>query len=116
MKVRSRFESAAKPEHQSGLWSPTAGQTCSFVPHDSRAGKELTGLEELPHPQEAEGDSHDGRFVQMGGDSARQRQSVGELVKHLRLLTPPVSGRVPGAKFPLLRTAPTGGGGRRTGS
>lgn len=45
----------------------------------------------------------------MGGHPARERQSVGELVEHLRLLTPPVSGGVPGAQFPLLRTAPKPG-------
>lgn len=58
------------------------------------------------HPQEAEGDSHDGGFVQVGGDSAGERQCAGELVKHLRLLTPPTSGRIPRTQLPLLRAGP----------
>ena len=69
----------------------------------------LTRFEEVAHAQEAEGDSHDGGFVQMGGDSAGERQSVGELVKHLRLLTPPTPGCITGMQLPLLRTAPGGG-------
>lgn len=51
----------------------------------------------------------------MGGHPTRKRQRVGELIKHLRLLTPPVSGCIAGAQFPLLRTAPTRRGrGRKT--
>lgn len=79
--------------------------TCSFV--YLRTSQHRTSLKELAHPQEAEGDSHDGRFVQMGGHSTRKRQSLGELIKHLRLLTPSVSGCITGTQFSLLRTAPT---------
>lgn len=69
----------------------------------------LTGSEEALHLQEAEGDSHDGRFVQVGGHSAGERQSASELIKHLRLLAPPTSGRITRTQLPLLRTGPTGG-------
>lgn len=75
----------------------------------------LTGSEEVAHPQEVEGDSHDGGFVQVGGDSTGEWQSAGELVKHLRLLTPPTSGRITRTQLPLLRTGPAGGGGTRGG-
>lgn len=68
----------------------------------------LTRSQEAPHAQEAEGDSHDGGFVQVGGDSAGKWQSVRELVKHLRLLTPPTSGRITGTQLPLFRTGPEG--------
>ncbi len=71
----------------------------------------LTGSEEAVHPQEVEGDSHDSRFVQVGGDSTGEWQSAGELIKHLRLLTPPTSSRITRTQLPLLRTGPTGGGG-----
>lgn len=49
----------------------------------------------------------------MGGHPPGERQSVGQLIKHLRLLTPPVSGCITGPQLPLLRAAPTerGGGG-----
>lgn len=69
----------------------------------------LTRSQELAHAQEAEGDSHDGSFVQVGGHPAGERQSVGELIKHLRLLTPPTPGCITRAQLPLLRTAPAGG-------
>lgn len=74
----------------------------------------LTGLKETAHPQKAEGDSHDGGFVQVGCDSARKRQSVGELIKHLRLLTPPTSGSITRTQLPLLGTGTTGGGEGKT--
>lgn len=76
----------------------------------------LTRFEEVSHPQKAKGDSHDGGFVQMGGDSAGEWEGVGELVKHLSLLTSPTSGRITGMQLPLLQTAPRGskeGGGRQ---
>lgn len=69
----------------------------------------LTRLQEVTHPQEAEGDSHDGGFVQVGGDSAGKWQSARELVKHLCLLTPPASGCITRTQLPLLRTGPAGG-------
>lgn len=69
----------------------------------------LIGLQQLLHPQEAEGDPHDAGLVQVGADSARERQSAGELVKHLRLLTAATSGRVTGAQLSLFRTGPAGG-------
>lgn len=62
----------------------------------------LTRLEEAAHLQEAEGDSHDGRFVHVGGDSTGERQSAGKLIKHLGLLTPSISGRITGTQLPLL--------------
>lgn len=102
-----------------GVFGPTSTQEpnviCSFLHRDRGAAKDLTGLEELAHPQEAERDSHDGRLVQMGGHPARQRQRVGQLVEHLRLLTAPVSGGIAGAQFPLLRTAPAPRGRERQG-
>lgn len=63
--------------------------------------------------QDAEGDSHDGRFVEVGGDPAGERQSAGKFIKHLGLLTPSISGRITGTQLPLLGAGPTqrGGGG-----
>lgn len=63
--------------------------------------------------QEAERDPHDGGLVQVGGDSAGEGQHMGEFVKHLRLLTPPTSGRIAGTQLPLLRTGPEGEEGGR---
>lgn len=65
----------------------------------------LTRSQKAPHAQDAEGDPHDGSFVQMGGNSAWQWQSAGELIKHLRLLAPPTPGCITRAQLPLLRTA-----------
>lgn len=56
------------------------------------------------HSQEAEGDPHDGGFVQVGADSTGERQSAGQLIEHLRLLTPSTSGRIARTQLPLLRT------------
>ncbi|TNN77802.1 hypothetical protein EYF80_012100 [Liparis tanakae] len=69
----------------------------------------LTRLEDqVVHPQEAEGDSHDGGLVQVGADSAGERQRAGQVIEHLRLLAPPTSGRITRAQLSLLRTAATG--------
>lgn len=67
------------------------------------------GLQQLLHPQEAEGDPHDAGLVQVGADFARERQSAGELIKHLRLLAATTSGRVARTQLSLLRTGPAGG-------
>lgn len=84
----------------------TWSEVCELKQH---GGSFLTRLQEAVHPQVAESHSHDGGFVQVGGDSARKRQRVGELVKHLGLLAPPTSGRVTRTQLPLLRTGPEGG-------
>lgn len=66
----------------------------------------------MVHSQEAEGHSHDGGFVQVGGHSAWERQSVGKFIKDLGLLTPPASGCITRAQFSLFCAGP---GGRRRG-
>lgn len=69
----------------------------------------LTGLKEASHPQVAERDSHHRSFVQVGGHLPGEWKIVGKFIKHLSLLTPPTSGRITGAHFPLLGTGPGGG-------
>lgn len=66
----------------------------------------LTSSEEAAHPQEAQEDSHDARFVQMVGNSPGQWQSAGKLIKHLGLLTASAPGCVTGTQLPLLGTGP----------
>lgn len=75
----------------------------------------LTGSQETLQRQEAQGDSHDGGFVQLRGNAARKRKSAGQLVENFRLFAPPASGRVTRTQLPLLRTGPTGGGRRGRG-
>lgn len=69
----------------------------------------VSGREEVAQPQEAEQDPQDARLVQVVGDPPGQRQHVGQLVEHLRLLAAPLSGRVPRSELPLLGAAPAAG-------
>lgn len=64
------------------------------------------GRVEAAQPQEAEQHPHDARLVQVVGDPPGQRQRVGQLVEHLRLLAAPLPGRVPRSQLPLLAVAP----------
>lgn len=73
----------------------------------------VSGREEAAQPQEAEQDPHDTGLVQVVGDPPGQRQRVGQLVEHLRLLAAPVSGCVPGSQLPLRAAAPAAGQGER---
>lgn len=56
--------------------------------------------------QEADGQPHDGGFVQVGAHAVRQGQLVGQLVEDLRLLAPSAPGSIPGLLLPPLRAAP----------
>lgn len=60
---------------------PAAGLTCGA---------------EAVHAQVADGEAHDGGFVQVGADPAREGQRVRQLVEHLRLLAATASSRIPG--------------------
>lgn len=56
--------------------------------------------------QEADRQSHDGGLVQMGAHAVGQRQLMGQLVEHLRLLAPPAPCGIPGLLLPPLRATP----------
>lgn len=66
----------------------------------------LTRVQQFSHAQVADGEPHDRGFIQMRGDIVRQRQLVCKLIKHLRLLAPAASGRIPGLLLPALRAHP----------
>lgn len=56
--------------------------------------------------QEADGQPHDGGFVQVGAHAVRQGQLMGQLVEDLRLFAPPAPGGIPGLLLPPLRATP----------
>lgn len=56
--------------------------------------------------QEADGQPHDGGFVQVGAHTVRQGQLMGQLVEDLCLFAPPAPGSVPGLLLPPLRATP----------
>lgn len=63
--------------------------------------------EEFACPQVADGQSHDGGFIQMWADAVWERQLAGQLIKHLRLLTAPAARRVSRFLLTPLWAAPT---------
>lgn len=65
--------------------------------------KTETWCEKFACTEEADGQSHDGCFVQVWADAIRQRQLMCQLVEHLRLLTPPASRCVSRFLFPPFR-------------
>lgn len=66
----------------------------------------LTWADDLAGAQEADGQSHDGGFVQVGADAVWEGQLIGQLVKHLRLLTTTTACRVTRPLLTPLRTVP----------
>ena len=59
-------------------------------------GAGLTCCAEAVHSQVADGEAHDGGFVQVRADPAREGQCVRQLIEHLRLLAATASSRIPG--------------------
>lgn len=53
-------------------------------------------------PQEADGQAHDGSFVQVGAHTVRQGQLVSQLIEDLRLLAAPAPRGIAGFLLPQL--------------
>lgn len=66
----------------------------------------LTRVQQFSHAQVADGEPHDGGFVQVRGDIVGQGQLVCKLVKYLRLLASATSGSIPWLLLPALRAHP----------
>lgn len=84
--------------------SVLAVQACLWVHRGRRwrlwLRETQTWCEQFACTEEADGQSHDGRFVQVWADAMRQRQLMCELVEHLRLLTPPTARCITRLLFP----------------
>lgn len=63
--------------------------------------------EEFACPQEADGQSHDGGFIQVWADVVWKGKLVGNFVEHLRLLTAPAARRITRLLLTPIWAAPT---------
>lgn len=58
--------------------------------------------------QEADGQAHDGGFVQVGAHTVGQRQLMSQFIEDFRLLATPAPCGISGFLLPQLRAAPKG--------
>lgn len=75
----------------------------------------IPGATEVPQFQVANGQSYDGRLVQLAGDGRRQGQHFGQFIELVVLLPTPRSRRVPGLFLAQLQDTVIRQGGQLVG-